>query len=388
MEILKSKYASDKLESRNSALDITRIAALFSVISVHFFLNNGFYQQPMLGGRMCLMTIMRTGFMVCVPLFLTLTGYLMNKKTLSKNYYKGITRTLGIYLLASIACLVYKLIVFHQKLSLENTLWGILGFKTANYSWYIEMYIGLFLLIPFLNLIWNNLPSKKAKFVLIVTLICLTSLPSMTNIYNFEVKGWWKTPYLSTEYRQILPDWWTRLYPLTYYFLGAFLREFPLKLKQWHKIAIFFGSALIFGLFNYYRSWGGFFACVSYNDWNGLPNVLMTFFLFSFLSSINTESYPVWLKRVLMIISDCCLGGYLVSYIFDNLFYAELNANVKLMTHRLEWYFLIVPAVFICSLLLSFLLNLIYDGIAVGGRFAIKKLRKPKTEEDLQLQNK
>lgn len=60
MEILKSKYASDKLESRNSALDITRIAALFSVISVHFFLNNGFYQQPMLGGRMCLMTIMRT----------------------------------------------------------------------------------------------------------------------------------------------------------------------------------------------------------------------------------------------------------------------------------------------------------------------------------------
>ena len=114
----------------------------------------------------------------------------------------------------------------------------------------------------------------------------------------------------------------------------------------------------------------------------------MTFFLFSLLSSINTEKYPVWLKRVLMIISDCCLGGYLVSYIFDNLFYAELNANVKLMTHRLEWYFLIVPAVFICSLLLSFVLNLIYDGIAVGGRFAIKKLRKPKTEEKLQLQNK
>lgn len=371
------------ITKRDSALDITRLAALFSVISVHFFLNNGFYQQPMLGGRMCVMTIMRTGFMVCVPLFLMLTGYLMNRKTLSKKYYKGIVKTLGIYLLASLACLIYKLTVLHQKLSLENTLWGVLGFKTANYSWYIEMYIGLFLLIPFINLIWNNLPSKKAKLALVVTFVCLTSLPTMVNVYNFEVAGWWKTPYLSTEYRQIIPDWWTRLYPLTYYFLGAFLREFPLKLRQWQKIAIYFACVLLFGLFNYYRSWGGYFAWVVYNDWHGLPNVIMTFFLFSFLSSINTERYPVWLKRGLMVASDCCLGGYLVSYIFDNLFYAELNTRVKEMIYRLEWYPLIVPAVFVCSLLLSFVLNMIYKGIAFGGRAAVSKIRKPKEEQPL-----
>ena len=375
------------ISKRDSALDITRIVALFSVISVHFFLNNGFYQQPMLGGRMCVMTIMRTGFMVCVPLFLTLTGYLMNKKTLSAKYYKGITKTLGIYLLASLACLIYKVVVFHQKITPDNTLWGILGFKTANYSWYIEMYIGLFLLIPFLNLIWNNLPSKKAKLALVVTLVVLTSLPTMTNIYNFEVKGWWKTPYLSTDYRQILPDWWTKLYPLTYYFLGAFLREFPLKLKQWQKIAIYFACVVLFGLFNYYRSWGGYFAWVVYNDWHGLPNVIMTFFLFSFLSSIKTGNYPVWLKRFLMILSDCCLGGYLVSYIFDNLFYAELNSAVKVMTQRLVWYPVIVPAVFVCSLMLSFVLNVIYDGISSGVGFAAGKIRK-KSEEKPQFVNK
>ena len=369
------------ISKRDSALDITRIVALFSVISVHFFLNNGFYQQPMLGGRMCVMTIMRTGFMVCVPLFLMLTGYLMNQKTLSKKYYRGIVKTLGIYLLASLACLIYKVIVFHHKITLDNTLWGILSYKTANYSWYIEMYIGLFLLIPFLNLIWNNLPSKKAKLALIVTFVVLTSLPTMTNIYNFEVNGWWKTPYLSTDYRQILPDWWTRIYPLTYYFLGAFLREFPLKLRQWQKIAIYFACVLLFGLFNYYRSWGGYFAWVVYNDWHGLPNVIMTFFLFSFLASIDTSRYPVWLKRVLMVASDCCLGGYLVSYIFDNLFYAELNTRVREMIYRLEWYPLIVPAVFVCSLLLSFVLNLIYGGIAAGGRFIISTARKSKEEQ-------
>ena len=363
------------IQNRNSALDITRIAALFCVISVHFFLNNGYYNEPMLGGRMYIMTTMRTGFMVCVPLFLMLTGYLMNRKSLSVKYYRGIIKTLGIYLLASAACAVYKIFVLKTKLSLDLTLWGVLGFKTANYSWYIEMYIGLFLLIPFINLIWNNLSSQKAKLALIITFVCLTSLPTMTNIYNFESLEWWKTPYLSTEYRQIIPDWWTRLYPLTYYFLGAYLREFPLKLRQWQKLAIYFGCVIVFGAFNFYRSWGGFFAWVVYNDWHGLPNVIMTFFLFSFLSSINTERYPVWLKRVLMILSDWCLGGYLVSYIFDNLFYAELNSRIPIMTHRLEWYIVIVPAVFVCSLALSGGLNCIYKGIAalcslVYGRIA------------------
>ena len=72
------------LSRRSSALDITRIVALFTVISVHFFLNNGFYSEPMFGKRMLVMTVMRSAFMICVPLFIMLTGYLMSRKSLSR----------------------------------------------------------------------------------------------------------------------------------------------------------------------------------------------------------------------------------------------------------------------------------------------------------------
>ena len=41
---------------------------------------------------MFLMTLMRTAFMVCVPLFLMLTGYLMHQKQLKKGYYTGILK--------------------------------------------------------------------------------------------------------------------------------------------------------------------------------------------------------------------------------------------------------------------------------------------------------
>lgn len=371
MDIIMKK--SIDLSRRNSALDITRIVALFSVISVHFFLNNGFYSEPMFGKRMLVMTVMRSAFMICVPLFIMLTGYLMSRKTLSRGYYHGIVKTLGIYLLASLACAIYKIVNFGYKPTWM--IWGVFDYTTANYAWYIEMYIGLFLLIPFLNLAYNNLPSRKSKLVLLVTLIGLTSLPSIVNIYNFTVEGWWKTPYLSVEYRKFAPDWWTRIYPLTYYFLGAYLREFPLKLKQWQKLLCWFGCIIAFGLFNYYRSRYGFFAWSQYNDWQGMPNLVMTFFAFSFLSSIKTERWPNPVKRVLMVVSDLCLGGYLVSYIFDNLYYPVLAEIEPRMTHRLEWYVVIVPAVFLSSLALSGVLNLVYAGLARGGSALWAKLR-------------
>ena len=139
MDIIMKK--SIDLSRRNSALDITRIVALFSVISVHFFLNNGFYSEPMFGKRMLVMTVMRSAFMICVPLFIMLTGYLMSRKTLSRGYYHGIVKTLGIYLLASLACAVYKIVNFGYKPTWM--IWGLFDYTTANYAWYIEMYICL-----------------------------------------------------------------------------------------------------------------------------------------------------------------------------------------------------------------------------------------------------
>lgn len=54
---------------RNPAADLIRILAFFLVVSVHFFLNNGFYSTIVEGERMFIMTIMRSFFIICVPLF-------------------------------------------------------------------------------------------------------------------------------------------------------------------------------------------------------------------------------------------------------------------------------------------------------------------------------
>ena len=56
------------------------------------------------------------------------------------------------------------------------------------------MYIGLFLLIPFLNAMWRGLKGQKQKILLIATLLALTTLPSLFNIYDWHTPEFWQLP--------------------------------------------------------------------------------------------------------------------------------------------------------------------------------------------------
>lgn len=361
-----------RIEKRDTAADIIRIVAVFTVISVHFFLNNGFYSEIVSGNRMFIMCTMRALFGVCVPLFIILTGYLMSQKTLSLKYYSGITKTLVIYLLASFACMIYRAVELKVQFTFKSALLEILAFEGAPYAWYIEMYIGLFLLIPFLNLIYNNLKDQKQKQILIVTFVCLTVLPSLFNIYNFETATWWANPASSTEYSPIIPDWWIGFYPITFYFTGCYIREYGLKLKTKTLIFLFVLCTILFGAFNFYRSYGTKFITGLYGHWYGFSPYVLSVLLFTILSRIKGTKIPTAGRFVLWKVSDLVLSMYLVSYIFDQHFYKKLNSAIPEMQDRLKYYFVMVPVVFICSMLLSAILQLIQKLIFM----AVPKLRQ------------
>ena len=68
--------------------DFLRILALIFVISVHSISYIGFYSTINEGPTMWLLNILRCLFIICVPLFILLTGYFMSKKELNKSYLK------------------------------------------------------------------------------------------------------------------------------------------------------------------------------------------------------------------------------------------------------------------------------------------------------------
>ncbi|MHC1721380.1 MAG: acyltransferase [Clostridiaceae bacterium] len=335
-----------EIRKRNLNLDFIRCVAVYCVLSVHFFFHNGFYETSILGGRMYAMVMLRSVFMICVPLFLILTGYLMNRKTFSKAYYKGIKKVLYIYVLASIACIFFRIFYLNTPVSMFQVLISITDFSGAPYAWYVEMYIGLFLIIPFLNLMYNGLKTKNQKAVLVLTFFALTSLPTCSNL-------------LVT----ILPDWWISLYPITYYFIGAFISEFDIKIKKWINLILIMSVVLMNTALSIYVSHGSVFEWGIFNDWNGFGNVLLSSLIFIFLKHINLENAPSWIEKPVLLISELSLGIYLVSWIFDSIVYPILNSRIIQVQNRLDYYIIVVPLVFIGSAILSWLINIIYKGI-------------------------
>lgn len=345
-------------KKRNINIDLIRCCAIFTVISVHFFRNSGFYAEPLIGWRMLLMTFMRTTFMICVPLFLLITGYLMNSKELNVKYYHGIIHTLQIYIVSTILCILFERYYLHNNLSIKYAVFSIFGGDIA-YSWYVEMYIGLFLLIPFLNILYHGLETQKRKQFLIITLLFCTACPSLLNIFDLFNSDFWIRPSVSSTYVTLIPDWWTMLYPITYYYIGAYIKEYDIKLSTRKTIFLLLGSLTIFSVFNIYRSYPDTFVSGAYNEWGGFENVTTSTLAFLLLLHLNLKNMPSPFSKIILKISSLSFGAYLLSYISDGIIYPYLISSVPDMSHRLKWYIVVVPLSFTCALILSEVVTLI-----------------------------
>lgn len=354
---------------RDIRLDIIRIFSFFCVVGIHFFLNSNFYNCTIDGKKELVMCIMRSLFFISVPMFITLTGYLMCNKTLSKKYYKGITKTLIIYILCSIVFFLFSKYYVKKDIHILTLIENILAITGTPYAWYIEMYIGLFLFIPFLNLIFNNLNNKKDAQKLILTLLFIIGIPSIVNIFKFYPLSWWKNPASNAEYTKLLPSWWMNSYPIFYYFLGAYLRQYEINLNKIWNITLLFLVLILDGVFNFYRSYNAEYIIGTWNNYYSATTMLITFLVFNLLLKIKPRNNKI--KNCIMkTLSDACLGAYLISCIFDNIAYTKLNNSILLIEDRFIYAPIIIIFVFISSLILSLLINEIYK----IGQYLIKKL--------------
>ena len=361
----------EKLKVRNPNMDILRIIAVLCVIGIHFFYHSGYYYTTNDNAVMYFATVLRTLCSVCVPLFMILSGFLLCNKTLKKGYYSGIRKTIIVYILVAIACMIYKSIVGSYTLTPLTFFTSILDFTGANYSWYIEMYIGLFLLVPFLNIIYKNLDSRKQKNILLITLIAITILTSLFNAFRFDSLEWWANPASNTETQKLIPSWWVGIYPITYYFTGCYIREYGTKIKNIYLIIALVVAVFGFGTFNFYRCYGMPFSTSNYVYWSGIEPYVMSVLIFLIISKLKLENINVKTKFVLWKISDLVLGTYLLSFIFDAIYYYEfLNKNTIDFYARFPFMPLMILCVFVSALISSGIINL----IAAGIEFCYKKI--------------
>lgn len=183
-------------KERYIGIDIIRVCAITFVVAGHFFMNSGFSEAPFEGVSMFIQGVAKSFFGMGVPLFLMMTGYLNGHKEVNLAYYRSGTRVLVSYLFFSLFTILFRQYYLGQDLSWLQ--WGhsILAFDAIPYGWYIEMWIGLFLLTPFLNILWRNIPNHRQKLILLGSLYVMTSLPDLSNRYGLHLlPGFWQGGY-------------------------------------------------------------------------------------------------------------------------------------------------------------------------------------------------
>lgn len=357
------------MKKRVFGLDLVRSVAFFFVILVHSFSRSGFNTSPLSGFQMFSLLMIRCLAFVGVLLFIIITGYCKSHKNLSKEHFYSITRILIIYFIISIVTIFFEKFYFHSDKTLYDYIIGILNFTTIPYAWYIEMYIGLFLLIPFLNILYNNLQSKQNKIILLLTLLFISSISgSFTNL-NIEGKS-----------LDVLPYWWGNLYPILLYYVGVFIREYGIKINKvvnfiFITVIIFIQSFMMF----FYSQGQALLDSRIFLVENNFPSILLSIFVFLFLYNIKIHSK--FLSKTMYYISYASFGGFLISYCYDLLFY-DINIFNKYDSHYfLMCTFLLTPLIFFTSTITSIIINKIYD-------FMNSLFKKLKSKHDLLVKNK
>lgn len=277
----------------------------------------------------------QTLFLINVPLFLILTGYLNCHKQLTRNYYKGIKRVAVSYFVFSAVTILFRRYYAHEDLSWLQWLLKVTDFSAIPYGWYIEMWLGLFLITPFLNILWKGIVSERHRRVLIATLYIMTALPDFFNRYGVH----------------LVPGYWEAVYPFLFFFIGAYIREYQPSLSQKRLWLMMVGLCLINPVFNTVAV-SNHTMIHLVGDGNGIVGVpLATMF---FLCFYRLDVKDVFVKNVLQRVSVLSLDMYLASYMFDILYYSYFETHFFRSQSQFGlFFFVIVPLVFVSSFVVS-----------------------------------
>lgn len=307
---LNSPVLSTQLRVRNGKRevggDIARTIAVILVPLVHFF-GLTYYYSTEFTKEMILPTAIRWLGICAVPLFLIISGYFKVNSKICKKHYFAIIPLLFTHVF--ISCIRIWVDYKFHGVNVDNAYIAekLLYF---NYGWYIRLYIGMLLLMPFFNAAYKSLKSKSQKEIFILTLIGLNALGPLT----FDV----------------VPSSWLLLYVFGYYIIGCYLSDYKVKINPLIGIA---SIIVLLGFVSYstYLHCSGeifdwnFIGYKANSGYSSMITVFVSVIIMVLCLNIDFECRPV--SFIFKVISLVSLEMYLFSQMFDGFIYKDIIEN-------------------------------------------------------------
>lgn len=314
------------MQKRESGIDILRCLAFFLVVLFHFFLYNGYYYVEQRGFFMFAAGAARSLSLACNALFMMLTGYLKSDKELKPAYFRSLIPVLTGYVMASAISIPIRHFLLGDVQTLGVWVNRLLSFSGVYYGWYIEMYVGLLLISPVINIAVRHTPEKTLPF------LCFLLLLATSVIHRLPL--------------HIGADYWKAAYPLTYYILGAAIKKTQPEIKKRYLLPMILLLPLLFGGITVLSTDGKFADAVSW-EFGDFPVVMLSLCLFLCFYRLSpgkrTASVFQWF-------AGGCFEAYMLSHLLDAWVYQTIPAIRTPRTYWLMFLCLMLP-VFFASLL-------------------------------------
>ena len=221
-------------KERLSNFELMRIISMFLIVMWHTTLHSETYTSAH-GFLRFMLDIIMCLCVVHVNSLVMVTGYFQCNKR--NGNFKKVWKVIGTSWFYKVAILILFSVLGIFTANSVRVFQELMPIDYNNY-WFINNYIVLFLISPFLNRIINYCTQGELKKFIIILLITLSIIPTITNQLAIQNNGFGVIHFILI------------------YFIGAYLRKYPIKLsyhfknlnnKKYQTLLVtgFFGLALL-----------------------------------------------------------------------------------------------------------------------------------------------
>ena len=170
---------------RQSNIELLRVFAALGVVLLHYnnsSIGTGFANALGLSANQFVLVFFESIFICTVNLFVLISGYFM--KGSSKADLLKPVKLLSMYVVFELIAYLIKELPKGEPFSIST----FADYFSPSY-WFIFVYIALYILSPYLNLLWSHLDRKKQKQLLIILITLFSVYPIAWEIITYASKS-------------------------------------------------------------------------------------------------------------------------------------------------------------------------------------------------------
>lgn len=347
--------------------DILKLVSIFLVVVIHvialyrdeyFYTNVKYYT---------ILTFIDSFTRVAVPIFFMITGtFMLSKKTENYGTYlkKRIPKLLIPFFLISIVYYIYECNKIGGSLHVIDFITAFLNNGIKYHFWFMYAIIIIYLLIPYIQVLVQNLDRKKLFNLIVLIFIlsnCFNTIYLLTNRYDHGILGAFTLPSLFSYINCLL--------------IGHYLHTYKIEKKK--KIILLIVSIICVCLMPIFDH---FFVNGARNDQmlvvTSILPVVPAIFTYLFFKDFFENKKETKITKLISKLTPCVLYIYMthvfVIEVLENILYKFWTPN-RFIGH-LARIFIVTIISFLVSLLISYLIVIIQDLI-------IKLITKIKTKK-------